>query len=241
MARYFGFDPVRSGKYYFISYNAQDADRVGQIALEMHKRGIPIWYDEGIEAGEDWEEEIAKKIQGCYKMIMFVTKNLMGRRDSYVKIEYNLAKQHGKKVYIVNLDQLNINDVNNAFQVWYVRLGNLQGIPVYDMDNVNDIVDTIEKKIRFSEVDFENFNNTSDTVENHTIKNTRIVENHAAKKILETEEIPVLISLRDNSHEKETAEPVSMEKSIVTSEPKLESSPAAVETYVVSTVRGKKG
>ena len=104
MSRNFGFEPTETQPYYFISYNSEDFARVGAIAREMHSRGIPMWYDRGLIAGEEWERQIAEKIRDCHEVIMFVTKNLLSRNDSYVVTEYDLAKRaYNKHIHIINL------------------------------------------------------------------------------------------------------------------------------------------
>ena len=60
MASYLGFRPSDQPGYYFLSYNTEDADRVGEIALQIKQTGIDLWYDKGIEYGEKWERTIAE-------------------------------------------------------------------------------------------------------------------------------------------------------------------------------------
>lgn len=69
MASYLGFKPSDNPKYYFLSYNKEDADRVGEIAGLMSRAGIELWYDKGIEYGEKWERIIAEKIYGCQALV----------------------------------------------------------------------------------------------------------------------------------------------------------------------------
>ena len=104
MAREFGFEPSTNPPYYFISYNSQDSARVAAVCREMNRRCVPMWYDRGLIAGEEWERQIAEKIRDCHEVIMFVTKNLLSRNDSYVVTEYDLAKRaYNKHIHIINL------------------------------------------------------------------------------------------------------------------------------------------
>ena len=50
-----GFMPVASGERYFISFKTEDAERVGEIARCPNGFGVPMWYDYGLEKGEEWE------------------------------------------------------------------------------------------------------------------------------------------------------------------------------------------
>jgi hypothetical protein len=57
---YKGTDP-----YIFVSYAHKDSDEVYQIIFEFHKDGFPVWYDEGIDPGNEWPQEIANVILHC--------------------------------------------------------------------------------------------------------------------------------------------------------------------------------
>ena len=49
--RYEGAEP-----YVFISYSHADSERVLAIVKAMEKRGYRVWYDAGINAGQQWTE-----------------------------------------------------------------------------------------------------------------------------------------------------------------------------------------
>ena len=78
-----------------------------------------MWYDKGLFPGDEWEKQIALRINKCYQVIIFVTKNLMRRRDAYVVKEYRFARAFHKKISIVMLDDVSRNDVCDAMKSWY--------------------------------------------------------------------------------------------------------------------------
>ena len=88
MARNLGFSATDSGEYYFISYNNGDEDRVSQYAQLMAKAGMPLWYDAGISVGTKWKKQIAEHIKDCKAVIMFLSKNIFRKEESYVYNEY---------------------------------------------------------------------------------------------------------------------------------------------------------
>ena len=125
MSTYFGFTPSNQSGSYFISYNAEDAERVAPIAFAMRQSGVPLWYDQGLIYGEQWEKQIAEHIASCKAVIMFVTKKLMQReRLSYVRLEYNLAtsSENNKKVYIALLDDIKDRDVITQHKMWWQQI-----------------------------------------------------------------------------------------------------------------------
>ena len=107
MARYLGFEASKKeSDYYFISYNSEDADRVGALALQMHDVGIDLWYDDGIEYGSKWEEIIGEKIANSRAVLFFFTKGMLAKDDSYAIKEYRIASRQGKNIYIYLVDPL---------------------------------------------------------------------------------------------------------------------------------------
>jgi hypothetical protein len=132
MATNFGFMPVLKGKRYFISYKSEDTERVGEITRKLNEMGVPMWYDYGIEKGEQWEREINRNIRDSEGVIIFATKALFAVNDTWVRIEFDVAQMYGKKRYVVWLDEINpyehSDDVHDDLKVWYLDVDDLQGI-----------------------------------------------------------------------------------------------------------------
>lgn len=209
MATNFGFPPVTAGEFYFVSYNTQDSARVGEIAREMNNRGIPLWYDEGLLVGEKWERQIARQIEDCRAVILFVTKKLMAKENPYVQIEYDMAIGYGKKIYVILLDNVTFSDVTTDLKGWWLRLNKLHGVPVSGKFFANDIVDIMDRHIHF-------------------IRNVPVVEEKAApalvqeikptvKRLEETEEEPVIIPFL--GLEEEESEPAGRQRQAFLTKP----------------------
>ena len=136
MATNLGVPVVNSGKYYFISYNTEDAELVSRYLKSMVDKGLPIWYDNGIIPGDEWEEVIASKIYGCEAVIMFFSANIFKKEESYVRIEWDIAKRRKKKVYIVMLDEINENDIPARYAIWWSKVTQTQRIEAREPDIV---------------------------------------------------------------------------------------------------------
>ena len=130
VATNFGFMPMLTGKRYFISYKNEDTARVGEITRRLNQMGVPMWYDYGIEKGENWSREINRSIQNCEAVVVFASKTLFAYEDTYVRKEFRLAKAFLKKIYVVWLDDITTHDVNNQIMDWYLDVTDLQGIKV---------------------------------------------------------------------------------------------------------------
>lgn len=134
MSRYLGVPSTDKGLYYFISYNSEDEDRVKEFVKVMHRCNFSFWYDDGLKTGEAWEESIATHIRDSEGVILFVSKKLLSKSDSYVYLEYKMAREaYNKKVYVVLLDEIKNDEVAPNFLGWWFRLTQLQCLEAYSM------------------------------------------------------------------------------------------------------------
>lgn len=97
------FKPYEGSRpYLFISYaHLHSAAVVDSIRL-LHDRGWRLWYDEGIPAGGDWPANIARHMQGCERVIFFLSARAMESNNCYS--EMRTAARLGKPVLVVRLE-----------------------------------------------------------------------------------------------------------------------------------------
>ena len=68
--------------YVFISYAHKDSEFVFDEISMLHDAGYNIWYDEGIEASNEWPEEIANAVIGCAAfLVSFLIVNFKSKHD----------------------------------------------------------------------------------------------------------------------------------------------------------------
>ena len=79
--------------YIFVSYAHKDSKKVFQIIEQLQKRGYRIWYDEGIEPGSEWPENIAQHLIKSDTFIAFVTENSMNSANCRREINFALSKE----------------------------------------------------------------------------------------------------------------------------------------------------
>lgn len=104
--RNLGFEAETGNDFYFVSYNSNDSDRISAHARQIHDEGIPLWYDKGLLYGEKWEEEIGLHIANARAFILFFTKGILAKKESYVEKEFRIAKRQGKKIFVLMVDRL---------------------------------------------------------------------------------------------------------------------------------------
>ena len=59
--------------YIFISYAHSDCANVFKEISFLHDAGYNIWYDEGIEASNEWSEEIAKALISASVFLVYIS------------------------------------------------------------------------------------------------------------------------------------------------------------------------
>ncbi|MBS1196951.1 MAG: hypothetical protein H6R18_736 [Proteobacteria bacterium] len=87
--------------YAFVSYSHQDGALVYPEIRRLHEMGYRVWYDEGIDPGNEWPEEIANALDGCDFFLVFITPNSVSSKN--VRNEINLALKHNKGFLAVHL------------------------------------------------------------------------------------------------------------------------------------------
>lgn len=89
---YQGDDP-----YVFVCYSHKDAAAVYAELTWLRECGFNIWYDEGIEAGTEWSEDLANHIEAANLFLFFIT--LRSAESQHCRNEVNFAL--GKEVPIL--------------------------------------------------------------------------------------------------------------------------------------------
>lgn len=90
--------------YVFISYAHKDAHRVFPIIQAMNACGVRVWYDDGIEAAEDYMDYIAEKIRSCACFMAFVSKAYLESIVSDTERKYAYKIQ--KKLFFIYLEEV---------------------------------------------------------------------------------------------------------------------------------------
>ena len=152
MSKDLGFKPNKDSSFYFLSYNSEDYEYCGKIARTLNELGVPIWYDLGIEYGEDWEQTITQYINKSKALIVFFTKNILKKDNSYVQREYKIAKFFKKKIYIVFLEDINDNDIPLDKVSWWIQIKELQCEKISNSINLNDIANFLINKLELETI-----------------------------------------------------------------------------------------
>ena len=93
--------------YIFVSYSHQDTDIVYQGIQLLQNQGYNIWYDEGINPGASWREEVAESILGCDLFIILVSPQ-SANSDPCLK-EVNFALEHNRALLAIHTERTQLS------------------------------------------------------------------------------------------------------------------------------------
>lgn len=150
MSNYLRFQPTQESSYYFVSYNNEDADRVGAIASLLSAR-LPLWYDLGIPYGDKWEAVISEKIYHSKAVLLFFTRGILYKEDSWVAKEFRIAKRIPKRIYVIMMDQITDQEIPYTKLSFWDDINNLQNVNVFERQTAEQIVKMICKAITDTE------------------------------------------------------------------------------------------
>jgi hypothetical protein len=102
-AAYSGNNP-----YLFISYAHEDMKTVFNVIKRLNKSRYRVWYDEGIEPGNEWPEVIGKAIIHCSQFLVFMSSSATKSRN--VRNEINLAFNEDKEILVVFLEPTRLSE-----------------------------------------------------------------------------------------------------------------------------------
>ena len=82
-----------SEDYLFISYSHKDAKIAIPIMEQLMKEGYRIWYDEGIDPGSEWPENIASHLGGASACVGLISNNYLASDNCRREMNFALKRQ----------------------------------------------------------------------------------------------------------------------------------------------------
>lgn len=119
---YKGIEP-----YIFLSYSHKDKTAVLDIVEHLYNNGYNVWFDEGIDPGTEWDENIASHITGCSYFIGYITENYIESQNC--RDEITFARDLNKDRLLIYGEDVELP------QGMKMRLNRLQAIHRYKYAN----------------------------------------------------------------------------------------------------------
>ena len=115
--------------YIFASYSHRDKDRVFKILRLLQRRGYRIWFDEGIDPGTEWEDNIAEHLAAAGYLLPFFSANFFGSQNCNDELFF--ARELGMNILPVYLEDVEL-DAGIA-----MRFGRKQALFYHKYNNDN--------------------------------------------------------------------------------------------------------
>lgn len=90
--------------YIFISYSHRDSKEVWKIIARLQADGYRVWYDEGIDPGSEWDDNIATHIENCGCLMAFISNNYLNSENC--RDELNYARDLGVGRLLVYIEDV---------------------------------------------------------------------------------------------------------------------------------------
>lgn len=121
---YGGGDP-----FVFVSYAHKDAQLVYPEIKALHDSGVRIWFDGGIDPGNEWPEDVAKALLRAHIFLVFITPASVESQN--VRNEINYAINKKKSFLAVHLQETQLPAGLE------LRMGDIQAILKHRMTEEN--------------------------------------------------------------------------------------------------------
>lgn len=112
-----------NGKYIFVSYSHKDSDKVLPVIDRMIAEGYRVWFDQGIDPGSEWDENIAQHIQNCGYFAVFMSGNYLSSGNCCDELSF--ARDLEKDRLVIYLEEV---DLPSGIAM---RINRIQSIHMY--------------------------------------------------------------------------------------------------------------
>lgn len=88
--------------FVFVSYAHADAELAYPLIAGLQERGLRIWFDDGMDVGDLWDEVIPDHVEQCTAMLCLVSTRFTDSNNCLDEIHY--AKEQKKELLILHLE-----------------------------------------------------------------------------------------------------------------------------------------
>lgn len=115
-----------TGPYIFVSYAHADGKKVFSEIAWLHEQGYRIWYDEGVDPGNEWPDEVATALEAADYFLVFISPSAV--ESTNVRNEINVALNKRKRFLAIHLVKTPLPPGLE------LRMGNIQALLRFQME-----------------------------------------------------------------------------------------------------------
>lgn len=98
--------PASDRRYVFVCYAHDERKFVLEQIGWLREQGIDIWFDEAIEAGNRWSEDLARAVEGCAAVLFFLSPTSATSR--YCLDEIHFALECGRPIVPAEIEPVTL-------------------------------------------------------------------------------------------------------------------------------------
>jgi TIR domain len=128
--------------YIFVSYAHKDGKLIFPEIKCLHDQGYRIWYDEGIDPGNEWPEEVAQALANSSFFLVYISPYAVNSRN--VRNEINFALNNKKQFIAIHIAETKLPPGLE------LRMGDIQAILKYRISEESysrKMLNTLPKKL----------------------------------------------------------------------------------------------
>ena len=128
-------------KYIFVSFSHKDDALVWPFIAKLQEK-YNVWFDDGLQAGEEWVKQIVSKLKKCSVFLFIVSQNSLNSKFC----QNEIAFANDKNIPFVNIITENAFEIPNWFKFRYGRF------PILSLSKYKDLtaaVNDLDKKTWF--------------------------------------------------------------------------------------------
>jgi hypothetical protein len=124
--------------YIFTSYSHKNMREVFGILRKLADSRYRIWYDEGVEPGNEWPEEVGRALMGSNLFMVFMSAAASNSRN--VRNEINLASSENKNILVIFLQPTALSEGMK------LQIGTVQYMNKHEMSE-SEFIDKLKKTL----------------------------------------------------------------------------------------------
>jgi TIR domain len=114
------------GQYLFVCYAHDEREVVLEQIEWLRAEGFTVWYDEAIEAGSRWSEDLARAVDGCAAFLYFLSPRSASSR--YCLDEVHFALECGRPIVPVDIAPVTLTpglklSIGGTHRLFMYRMG----------------------------------------------------------------------------------------------------------------------
>ena len=192
-------EPRCGDDYYFVSYSHADYKQVFCVIVELQSRGLPLWYDRGLETGTSWLKDVTKHLISyrCKGVIFFLSESFIASES--VQSEVLRTYKRGTRAVFIDytggkaeelIAKVKNEKVKNAFAILMSR-----SAIISSESSVDDIVAAVSAIPKPPLLKFRFDNDIDDIYESPVAALLNV-----ADRTVKTVEVPVFVMARGKKY-----------------------------------------